>query len=57
MTVKVTCYNSTKEFPSMAKAIREVKSWVYCSEGAEQSRYVTCLMQLLDGKTNVSDGE
>lgn len=56
---KVVCrtYNKDQEFKTHKDAIKFFKECVMGSEGSEQSRYVTVLMQLMDGKTFCSDEE
>ena len=52
--VKVTCYGRTEELPR-AKAIAKYHDCIFCSEGAEQSRYIEIYGQLLNGDKHATD--
>lgn len=53
--VKVECYNKIHEFKTITDAIVFFRRCYFSSEGSEQQRYASILMQLYDNKTNVSD--
>ena len=54
-TVICSTYGREKKFKSRKDAIKFFKECVMCSEGSEQSRYVSILMQLMNGDKYCSD--
>ena len=54
-TVICSTYGREKKFKSREDAIMFFKECVMCSEGSEQSRYVSILMQLMNGDKYCSD--
>lgn len=54
-TVICSTYGREKKFKSRKGAINFFKECMMYSEGSEQSRYISILMQLMDGDKYCSD--
>jgi len=55
MSIKCKCYNSIHEFDTRTQAAKFFEKCIMCSDGAEQSRYLHVLMQLMNGEKYCSD--
>ena len=57
MANKIVCstYGKEQEFKTRKEAINFFNECIMGSEGSEQSRYVSILMQLMNGDTYCSD--
>ena len=47
--IKTHCYGEIKEWANRDEAIKFFSEAIECSEGSEQSRYSSILVQLLEG--------
>lgn len=55
--IRITCYGTTKTYKESDRQelIKHFMQGVMCSEGHEQSRYVTIVESLMCGDTEITD--
>jgi len=55
--IKITLYRTTTIYPTKEEAEKFLLECMAGSEGAEQARYTEAYLQLMEGLTEVGDGE